>query len=315
MEIGNTVAVVLTQTDVNLTDILIKRIIGLSPKYLVVIINNSSPAGRYQSENVFFISTGENLGAAGGFSRGISEALLLHPEFIWTCDDDAVPDSQSLLQDLSSQATLYAADITAPVIVSSENPDRLAFPYRRYGRRLWKRSDLFKFDYLSGQAHLFNGTLFRASVFSDAGLPDARLFIRGDEREFLLRVKRKGFKILTIPHLSISHPTGENELHHTFFKLLRAPIPKSIIKYSYYFRNRGYLVRKFRRVDWLLIDFVRYFSFFMFRRRPSWIVFRQTMWLYFKGFTGSIEEELLIDEATWLKLVTIIPVGGSSSNL
>ena len=315
MELDNTVAVVLTQTDVKNTDVLIKRIIGMSPKYLIVVINNSSPAGKYQSENVFFINTGKNLGAAGGFSLGISEALQLQPKFIWTSDDDAVPDSKDLLTDLSIEASIYGADITAPIIISSENPERLAFPYRRYGRRLWKCSDIIKFNYLLGQAHLFNGTLFRASIFADAGLPDARLFIRGDEREFLLRVKSKGYKILTIPKLRISHPSGENELHHTFFGLLRVPIPKSNVKYSYYVRNRGYLVRKFHRVDWLLIDLIRYFSFFILSGRFPFSIFQETFWLYFKGFLGAVDDELLMDDATYLKLITETSAGGSSSYL
>jgi len=315
MELENTVAVVLTQVDVEITDILIERIISMSPKYLIVVINNPSPAGKYQSENVFFINTGKNLGAAGGFSLGISEALRLRPEFIWTCDDDAIPDSKDLLKDLGIQACIYTADITAPIIVSSENPDRLAFPYRRYGKRLWKCSDIIKFDFLLGQAHLFNGTLFRASIFADTGLPDARLFIRGDEREFLLRVKRKGFKILTIPNLRISHPTGENELHHTFFKLLRVPIPQSNVKYSYYVRNRGYLVRKFHRVDWLLIDLIRYFSFFILSGRFPFSIFQETLWLYFKGFLGAVDEELLMDDATYLRLIAETSAGGSSSYL
>ena len=306
MAVENTVAVVLSQNDIDFNDILVKRIIELSPTFLVVVINNSSPARRYQIENVIFINTGKNLGAAGGFSRGISEALLLRPEFIWTCDDDAIPVSSRLLLDLKNCASDLAADVTSPAIVSSKDPERLAFPFRKFGRRLWKCSDIENFDFILGQAHLFNGTLFRASIFTEIGFPDPRLFIRGDEREFVLRIKKRGFKVLTVPKLKISHPTGEDELYPTCFGLLNTPIPQSKIKYSYYIRNRGYIVRRFHRIDWLLIDFIRYFSFFIFHKNCSFEVFAHTLSIYVNGLSGAIDEEMLIDEEVWLKLMSMI---------
>ena len=47
-------------------------------------------------------------------------------------------------------------------------------------------------DLLPGIASLFNGALFRASTLEAVGVPDLRLFVRGDEVEMHRRLVRSG---------------------------------------------------------------------------------------------------------------------------
>ncbi|MGV0804053.1 galactofuranosyl transferase, partial [Mycolicibacterium elephantis] len=47
-------------------------------------------------------------------------------------------------------------------------------------------------DLLPGYASLFNGALFAASTLEAVGVPDLRLFVRGDETELHRRLVRSG---------------------------------------------------------------------------------------------------------------------------
>src|ERR1700721_1205881 len=73
----------------------------------------------------------------------------------------------------------------SPMVWHPDAPPRLAFPWRR--GLVWRRlvSELRTEagqELLPGIASLFNGALFRASTFESMGVPDLRLFVRGDER-------------------------------------------------------------------------------------------------------------------------------------
>ena len=70
--------------------------------------------------------------------------------------------------------------IVSPVVVNIEDPEWLAFPLRR--GLTWKRqrSELGA-EFLPGIASFFNGALFSAEALDVVGVPDYRLFVRGDE--------------------------------------------------------------------------------------------------------------------------------------
>jgi hypothetical protein len=99
------------------------------------------------------------------------------------------------------------------------------------------------------------------------------------------------------------HPSGEDELHPILFNLLKVPIPLAPIKFSYQIRNRGYLTRKYFRIDWLLVDFIRYTIFFLLRFRPQPRALLATVQLYRSGLRNRIEDLKIIDEVNWARIV------------
>ena len=70
------------------------------------------------------------------------------------------------------------------MVCNADDPQRLAFPLRRglvWRRRVSELRTADDQDLLPGIASLFNGALFAASTFESIGVPDLRLFVRGDE--------------------------------------------------------------------------------------------------------------------------------------
>jgi rhamnopyranosyl-N-acetylglucosaminyl-diphospho-decaprenol beta-1,3/1,4-galactofuranosyltransferase len=116
-------------------------------------------------------------------------------------------------------------------------------------------------------AHLFNGTLVPAEAFSRFGLPDYRLFLRGDEMDFLHRVLRGGGLVLTVTACAFCHPSGMPEAVPVFGGLLHAVVPPEPAKQFYFFRNRGYLLRRHRLYAQALHDLLRYGWYFLILRR------------------------------------------------
>ena len=66
-------------------------------------------------------------------------------------------------------------------------------------------------DLLEGIASLFNGALFKASTIDAVGVPDLRLFVRGDEVEVHRRLQRSGLKFGTCLTAAYVHPNGAEE--------------------------------------------------------------------------------------------------------
>jgi rhamnopyranosyl-N-acetylglucosaminyl-diphospho-decaprenol beta-1,3/1,4-galactofuranosyltransferase len=211
-----------------------------------------------------------NLGGAGGFSYGILTALADGATHVWLMDDDGLPLDPGCLGALAAATETHRADVVAPVIVDIEDSSRLAFPYFVEGRRITTREGITSIPLLRQFAHLFNGTLVRAEAFARFGVPDYRLFVRGDETDFLHRVRRGGGLLLTVTNTAFRHPSGAAETVPLLGGRIHAVVPPDLRKQFYFFRNRGYLVRRHRLLMQALHDVLRYSLYFLGARRGDW---------------------------------------------
>jgi rhamnopyranosyl-N-acetylglucosaminyl-diphospho-decaprenol beta-1,3/1,4-galactofuranosyltransferase len=164
----------------------------------------------------------------------------------------------------------HEADVVAPLILDIEDDQHLAFPYFVHGRRITTRGDMAGIPLVRQFAHLFNGTLVRADAFARFGIPDYRLFLRGDEIDFLHRVRRGGGLILTVTAAGFRHPSGAAETVPLVDGRLHAVMPPDPRRQFYFFRNRGYLVRRHRLAAQALHDILRYPLLFLVVRRGDW---------------------------------------------
>jgi len=127
------------------------------------------------------------------------------------------------------------------VVTNIETPSKLAFPLRR--GLTWKRSSAeLGTDFLPGIASLFNGALFRSSTLDVVGVPDLRLFVRGDEVEVHRRLVRSGLPFGTSLRVSYLHPDGSDEFKPMLGGRFHAQDPENEVKRYYTYRNRGYLL-------------------------------------------------------------------------
>lgn len=150
------------------------------------------------------------------------------------------------------------------------DPARLAFPLRRglvWRRRVHELRTDGSGDLLPGIASLFNGALFRASTLEAVGVPDIRLFIRGDEVEVHRRLARSGLPFGTCLDAVYLHPQGSDEFKPILGGRMHTQYPDDDTKRYFTYRNRGYVQsqRGMRRLipqEWL-----RFGWFFLVTRR------------------------------------------------
>jgi rhamnopyranosyl-N-acetylglucosaminyl-diphospho-decaprenol beta-1,3/1,4-galactofuranosyltransferase len=264
------------------------------PDHLIVVDNDVSndPTGRVrdlvagQPLPTTYLGSRRNLGGAGGFALGMLHALAQGADWIWLADDDGRPQGPDVLATLLACANTHGLAEVSPTVCDLDNPQRLAFPLRR--GLVWRRRvDELRTkdtgvgsDLLPGIASLFNGALFRAGTVEAVGVPDLRLFVRGDEVEMHRRLVRSGLPFGTCLDAVYLHPQGSDEFKPILGGRMHTQYPDDRTKRYFTYRNRGYLLsqpglRKLLPQEWL-----RFGWFFLVARRDpaglwEWIQLRR----------------------------------------
>ncbi|GAB3801655.1 hypothetical protein GCM10028819_29340 [Spirosoma humi] len=177
------------------------------PLDAIFVINNGSTDGTDKwlaAQTGLQITTQANLGGAGGFATGIDTAYQAGFDWLWCMDDDclAAPDALETLMN----APNIGPCIKNCVSVSNKDHSELAFYVDRPNRSYRKVADMSPFDLVYGVAFFFNGTLISSEVVKHVGLPDKKLFIWGDEVEYMTRVQKMGYPVVTVPRSKFYHP-------------------------------------------------------------------------------------------------------------
>ncbi|NLG54664.1 MAG: glycosyltransferase family 2 protein [Rhodococcus sp.] len=244
--------------------------------HLVVVDNANEPEVRDLVESAAvpttYLGSQHNLGGAGGFALGMLYALSLGADRLWLADDDGRPEGPQVLETLLDCAVRHNLDEVSPVVCDIDAPDRLAFPLRRgvAWRRL--RSELFTdgddtSDLLPGIASLFNGALFTAGAIEAVGVPDLRLFVRGDEVEVHRRLVRSDLRFGTCLTTAYLHPNGADEFKPILGGRMHTQYPDNDVKRFFTYRNRGYLLSQpgYRRL--LPQEWIRFGWYFLVTKR------------------------------------------------
>jgi len=259
--------------------------------HLIVVDNDSDDQVRDlvagQPVPTTYLASRRNLGGAGGFALGMLHALSMGADWIWLADDDGRPADSDVLATLLETARRHGLAEVSPMVCDLDDPDRLAFPLRR--GLVWRRrvSELSTkpsgdptSDLLPGITSLFNGALFRASTVEAVGVPDLRLFMRGDEVELHRRLVRSGLPFGTCLTAVYLHPQGGDEFKPILGGRMHTQYPDDATKRFFTYRNRGYLLSQpgLRRL--LLQEWVRFGWYFLVSRRDpagliEWIRLRR----------------------------------------
>ena len=258
-----------------------------APDHLVVVDNDDDPAVRDlvagQPVPSTYLGSARNLGGAGGFALGILHALALGADWVCLADDDGRPADDSVLGTLLDCAALHSLAEVSPMVCDLDDPSRLAFPLRRgvaWRRHVAELRVDGTGDLLPGIASLFNGALFRADTLEAVGVPDIRLFIRGDEVDVHRRLVLSGLPFGTCLNAVYLHPQGSDEFKPILGGRMHTQYPDDATKRYFTYRNRGYLqsqrgLRKLVPQEW-----IRFGWFFLVTRRDpaglaEWIRLRR----------------------------------------
>lgn len=231
-----------------------------------------------------YLGSRRNLGGAGGFALGMLQALARGADWVWLADDDGRPADAEVLATLLRCAQRHGLEEVSPMVCDIADPQRLAFPLRR--GLVWRRRvDELRTggpdqDLLEGIASLFNGALFSAKAIETVGVPDLRLFIRGDEVEMHRRLVRSGLPFGTCLDTAYLHPCGGDEFKPILAGRMHAQYPEDPAKRFFTFRNRGYVLAQRGQRKLAVQEWLRFGWFFLVTRRDpaglrEWIRLRR----------------------------------------
>ena len=240
------------------------------PDHLIVVDNGpDQPAEQVVADCPIpstYLTSHRNLGGAGGFALGMLHALAMGAEWIWLADDDGRPADETVLATLLQDAQRRGLAAVSPVVANMDTPETLAFPLRR--GLTWKRQTKeLGANFLPGIASLFNGALFRADTLDVIGVPDYRLFVRGDEVEMHRRLVRSGLRFGTSLRATYLHPDGSEEFKPMLGGRFHAQDPGDSTKRYYTYRNRGYLLSQpgMRKIG--ALEVIRFGLYFLGQRK------------------------------------------------
>ncbi|BBZ36710.1 galactofuranosyltransferase GlfT1 [Mycolicibacterium confluentis] len=257
------------------------------PDHLIVVDNDNDPKiaelVARQPIPATWLGSARNLGGAGGFALGILNALAGGADWVWLADDDGRPQDADVLSTLLACAQRHGLAEVSPMVCDLNDPERLAFPLRRglvWRRRVSELRSDGGGDLLPGIASLFNGALFRATTLEAVGVPDIRLFVRGDEVEVHRRLVRSGLPFGTCLDTVYLHPQGSDEFKPILGGRMHTQYPDDETKRFFTYRNRGYLLSQPGLRKLLLQEWVRFGWYFLVSRRDpaglrEWIRLRR----------------------------------------
>ncbi|MCA1560229.1 MAG: glycosyltransferase [Acidobacteria bacterium] len=195
---------------------------SLAARTRLIVVDNGSDDGsatalRSSLPTADVIETGANLGYSGGCNVGIRRALDDGASFVLLVNSDAVlaPDAVDML--LAAANRDPSAGILAPVLLSREEPDRIASAGIAFsGRtgRMRHRAAGHPLALLEPVAALTVDAvsacvmLVRREVFDSVGWLDEEYFFSFEDIDFCLRAAEAGFRTVCVPEAVAYHEGG-----------------------------------------------------------------------------------------------------------
>ncbi|MEH0147822.1 glycosyltransferase family 2 protein [Corynebacterium sp. Q4381] len=270
---GTTAAVIVTHKRVELLAGSLEQVVNQThPVDWVIVVDNGAEPEVEQlladmaGERGVYLASKTNLGGAGGFAYGFLHALALGADAIWCADDDGRPADHATLAELYRVAEARRLHEVSPVVANISDPAKLAFPLRQ-GTVWHRRVDELEGDFLPRYASLFNGALISAEAMERIGVPDYRLFIRGDEVEYHRRLAQSGLDYGTALTAFYLHPDGSGEFHPIMGGRAHAQWPDNDAKRYFTYRNRGYIINQQGMRKMKLQEVVRFGWFFLVEKK------------------------------------------------
>ncbi len=214
-----------------------------------IVVDNASrtPPPQDHPDDIILIRNPRNLGFAAALNVGISRA---RGEFILIATPDVEFDSSVVLE---LTRFLQENERVAAVVPSSRTPSGKVWPMARMVDRpemfflCGRRSPLSRFfpscrrDFLYLEARgptkveAVVGTfmMLRKSAWEDVGGFDPGLFFYTEDLDISIRLRKKGWELYLLPHLSIIHRVGEVRKAHSLF----AETKRIISFYRFFVKN------------------------------------------------------------------------------
>ncbi len=204
----------------------------------ILVVNNGSTDNTEQwlrSQKDIFHITQTNQGSGGGFNTGITWAYKSGYSWIWCMDDDGYPQQDALKKLLIHQP--HNVSLLNCAVVNKNDKSTFVWKTKNY-----KTIQEVETKMIAGIAHPFNGTLIHRNIVEKVGVPDASLFLWGDETEYYYRiVKKHAIPVYTVTESIHYHPPRT-------FRITKDWDFNNSWKVYYYVRNRFHILKAKHRI-------------------------------------------------------------------
>lgn len=186
------------------------------PAQSIIIIDNASTDGtqtyleELAAESTIYdiIQLPQNIGGAGGFSKGIERVLQKDVESVLLIDDDAMLEKDYMEKLLKARETHPDYQAFAGTVKVNDTID--TFHRRDVSRPglFFKNCEEEKYNqpHFACEIASFCGMLVDITLIREIGLPHAEYFIWHDDAEYSLRIKEHS-KFLVITDAILNHKT------------------------------------------------------------------------------------------------------------
>ena len=149
-----------------------------------------------------------NIGGAGGFEYGLKKAFADKYDFVWLMDDDGKPKNSNTLLNLMKfvfEFNYLGKDVILNSLVCYDDV-QLSFGIIEDKTIKYNIFDINN-KYVKGFINPFNGTLISYKAIEKLGFPKGEYFIKGDEKEYLLRALYYKVPVYTVVESLYFHPS------------------------------------------------------------------------------------------------------------
>lgn len=243
-----TAALVVTYNRLEMLKECIAHLLAQSVQCDILVVNNHSTDGTdkwleeksAEEARVLWCDTGENVGGAGGFNRGMRWAVKAGYDRVWIMDDDTIPERDALQELLRADALLEGqyGFLSSAALWTDGSECRMN---RQELKKMdGGRTDLLQQDLALCAQATFVSCFFTAEMIRRAGLPIAEFFIWGDDVEYTRRLSvRMGMPCYLVKRSRVVHAMQENT-----GSSIALDAHERIGRYNYAFRNENYLYRR-----------------------------------------------------------------------
>lgn len=210
----------------------------------ILVVDNASEDGtkEWLSEkgDIINIRMNVNTGGAGGFNKGMREAVIRGYDYIWVMDDDTIPSADALEKLLDADKILegkYGWLSSVPLWMDGKvciiNKQKVYGSY-------FEDIQVLKYGLLRAVHATFVGLFLRREKIIEAGLPIKEFFIWGDDIEYTRRLSiRLGMPCYIAGQSQVTHAMKDNSGGN-----IAIDVPKRLERYNFAFRNENYLFRQ-----------------------------------------------------------------------
>jgi GT2 family glycosyltransferase len=187
------------------------------PLQEIIVVDNASTdttakmlAQRFPQVTVLRMP--RNLGAGGALEAGIGYAALTkRHDWVWTFDDDSVPEDDALWTLLNGtvgvQLDPCKVGMMAPLPIHADTG--ICYPPLLWHDGFVKPSaNLLKQSVWLADLVFVSGCLVRREVVEEVGLPRADFFMDFIDFEYCLRVRSRGYHIAVVNKCKLAHEVG-----------------------------------------------------------------------------------------------------------